>query len=145
MKIAGNLLGGRAYNVLHCFPSGKLRLNAILCKENISNVFIESQQSLQKYPFISRAGLDPKVLLDVLNNSSARSWSTEVYCPVPGLVPTAPSSRNYDGGFKNELMVKVSEKQLMTHNLDDFCNIKHPMSNRLQAHHRLSMLFACAF
>lgn len=52
-------------------------------------------------------GLDPKVLLDVLNNSSARSWSTEVYCPVPGLVPTAPSSRNYDGGFKNELMVKV--------------------------------------
>lgn len=55
----------------------------------------------------SRMGLDPKVLLDVLNNSSARSWSTEVYCPVPGLVPTAPSSRNYDGGFKNELMVKV--------------------------------------
>lgn len=52
-------------------------------------------------------GLDPKVLLDVLNNSSARSWSTEVYCPVPDLVPTAPSSRNYDGGFKNELMVKV--------------------------------------
>jgi 3-hydroxyisobutyrate dehydrogenase-like beta-hydroxyacid dehydrogenase len=54
-----------------------------------------------------RMGLNPQVLLDVLNNSSARSWSTEVYCPVPGLVPTAPSSRNYDGGFKNELMVKV--------------------------------------
>lgn len=52
-------------------------------------------------------GLDPKVLLDVLNNSSARSWSTEVYCPVPGLVPTAPSSRDYENGFKNELMVKV--------------------------------------
>ncbi|OWR48798.1 3-hydroxyisobutyrate dehydrogenase [Danaus plexippus plexippus] len=56
-----------------------------------------------------KMGLDPKVLLDVLNNSSARSWSTEVYCPVPGLVPTAPSSRNYDGGFKNELMVKDLE------------------------------------
>ncbi|NP_001124349.1 3-hydroxyisobutyrate dehydrogenase [Bombyx mori] len=56
-----------------------------------------------------KMGLEPKVLLDVLNNSSARSWSTEVYCPVPGLVPTAPSSRNYDGGFKNELMVKDLE------------------------------------
>ncbi|XP_022127160.2 probable 3-hydroxyisobutyrate dehydrogenase, mitochondrial [Pieris rapae] len=56
-----------------------------------------------------KMGLDPKVLLDVLNNSSARSWSTEVYCPVPGLVPTAPSSRNYDNGFKNELMVKDLE------------------------------------
>ncbi|XP_013199964.1 NAD-dependent L-serine dehydrogenase [Amyelois transitella] len=56
-----------------------------------------------------KMGLDPKVLLDVLNNSSARSWSTEVYCPVPGLVPTAPSSKNYDGGFKNELMVKDLE------------------------------------
>ncbi|CAH0579491.1 unnamed protein product [Chrysodeixis includens] len=54
-----------------------------------------------------KMGLDPKVLLDVLNNSSARSWSTEVYCPVPGLVATAPSSRNYDNGFKNELMVKA--------------------------------------
>ncbi|XP_026729118.1 probable 3-hydroxyisobutyrate dehydrogenase, mitochondrial [Trichoplusia ni] len=56
-----------------------------------------------------KMGLNPKVLLDVLNNSSARSWSTEVYCPVPGLVPTAPSSRNYDNGFKNELMVKDLE------------------------------------
>ncbi|XP_075973910.1 putative 3-hydroxyisobutyrate dehydrogenase, mitochondrial isoform X1 [Anticarsia gemmatalis] len=56
-----------------------------------------------------KAGLDPKVLLDVLNNSSARSWSTEVYCPVPGLVPTAPSSRNYENGFKNELIVKDLE------------------------------------
>ncbi|KAI5652115.1 NAD-binding of NADP-dependent 3-hydroxyisobutyrate dehydrogenase domain-containing protein [Phthorimaea operculella] len=56
-----------------------------------------------------KAGLDPKVLLDVLNNSSARSWSTEVYCPVPGLVPTAPSSRDYENGFKNELMVKDLE------------------------------------
>lgn len=61
-------------------------------------------------------GLDPKTLLDVLNNSSARSWSTEVYCPVPDLVPTAPSSRNYDGGFKNELMVKVSCHQLKSLN-----------------------------
>lgn len=60
-------------------------------------------------------GLDPQVLLDVLNNSSARSWSTEVYCPVPGLVPTAPSSRNYDGGFKNELMVKVINLLLFTY------------------------------
>ncbi|XP_023935098.1 NAD-dependent L-serine dehydrogenase [Bicyclus anynana] len=56
-----------------------------------------------------KMGLDPQVLLDVLNNSSARSWSTEVYCPVPGLVPTAPSSREYENGFKNELMVKDLE------------------------------------
>ncbi|XP_039754066.1 NAD-dependent L-serine dehydrogenase [Pararge aegeria] len=56
-----------------------------------------------------KMGLDPQVLLDVLNNSSARSWSTEVYCPVPGLVPTAPSSRDYENGFKNELMVKDLE------------------------------------
>lgn len=60
-----------------------------------------------KHVIFHRMGLDHQVLLDVLNNSSARSWSTEVYCPVPGLVSTAPSSNNYDGGFKNELMVKV--------------------------------------
>ncbi|XP_026729117.1 probable 3-hydroxyisobutyrate dehydrogenase, mitochondrial [Trichoplusia ni] len=56
-----------------------------------------------------KMGLNPRVLLDVLNNSTGRCWCTEVYCPVPGLIPTAPSSRNYDNGFKNEHMVKDLE------------------------------------
>ncbi|CAB3253105.1 unnamed protein product [Arctia plantaginis] len=56
-----------------------------------------------------KAGLDPKVLLDVLNNSTGRSWTTEVCCPVPGLIPTAPSSRDYENGFKIELITKDLE------------------------------------
>lgn len=55
-----------------------------------------------------RAGIDPKLLLNIINSSTGRSWFTEEYCPVPGLIPTAPSSRDYKNGFNNDLMVKVS-------------------------------------
>ena len=51
-----------------------------------------------------RLGVDPKMITDIINVSSGRNWSSEIYNPVPGIVPTAPSNRNYSGGFA----VKVS-------------------------------------
>lgn len=53
-----------------------------------------------------RAGLDPKIILNVLNSSSGRCWVTEKYCPVPGQQPLAPASRGYEGGFASKLMLK---------------------------------------
>ncbi|KAJ1547454.1 hypothetical protein HK405_005813 [Cladochytrium tenue] len=53
-----------------------------------------------------RLGLDPKLLASVLNSSSGRSWSTELYNPHPGVLPTAPASRDYEGGFAAALMAK---------------------------------------
>lgn len=51
-------------------------------------------------------GLDPKLVSAIINKGSGRCWSSEIYNPAPGIVETAPSSRNYDGGFKANLLYK---------------------------------------
>ena len=56
---------------------------------------------------LSSLGLDPKVLTKVLNVSSGRCWSTEVYNPCPGVLDGVPANRDYEGGFGTALMTKV--------------------------------------
>ncbi|WLD59368.1 3-hydroxyisobutyrate dehydrogenase [Salinispirillum sp. LH 10-3-1] len=51
-------------------------------------------------------GLDPKVLSEIMKNSSGNNWALQVYNPVPGVMENAPASRNYEGGFMVDLMVK---------------------------------------
>ena len=38
--------------------------------------------------------------------SSSRCWSIDTYNPVPGVMENVPASRNYDGGFACDLMLK---------------------------------------
>ena len=45
-------------------------------------------------------------LTQVFNASTARSWSSEVYNPCPGVMEGVPASRDYEGGFSHELMLK---------------------------------------
>lgn len=51
-------------------------------------------------------GLDPKVLSEIMLKSSGRNWSLELYNPYPGVMDTAPASREYAGGFQVALMAK---------------------------------------
>ena len=53
-----------------------------------------------------KLGLDPQKLFDIASTSSGQCWSLTTYCPVPGPVPTAPSNRDYAGGFATALMLK---------------------------------------
>ena len=53
-----------------------------------------------------KLGLDPQKLFDIMAAASAQSWSVTTYCPVPGPVPSAPSNRDYKGGFATALMLK---------------------------------------
>uniref|UniRef100_A0A915JRH2 3-hydroxyisobutyrate dehydrogenase n=1 Tax=Romanomermis culicivorax TaxID=13658 RepID=A0A915JRH2_ROMCU len=41
-----------------------------------------------------------------LGKSSGRSWTTEIYNPAPNVLPTAPSSKDYQPGFASALMTK---------------------------------------
>lgn len=54
-----------------------------------------------------KAGLDPKLLTDVINVSGGQCWVTSKSNPVPGVQPNVPSSRNYEDGFRIELCAKV--------------------------------------
>ncbi|MBB5767404.1 3-hydroxyisobutyrate dehydrogenase [Xanthomonas euroxanthea] len=51
-------------------------------------------------------GLDPAVLSQMMAVSTGHSWATEVCNPWPGVLPNAPASRGYSGGFGNDLMLK---------------------------------------
>ena len=52
------------------------------------------------------AGLDPKVLSDIMLQSSGRNWTLEVYNPYPQVMENVPSSNGYKGGFMSKLMQK---------------------------------------
>lgn len=53
-----------------------------------------------------RSGLDPRVLAKVYNAGTAQNTICDGFCPCPGVVENAPSSRGYTGGFKVQLMRK---------------------------------------
>ena len=51
-------------------------------------------------------GLDSKKLYDVLSTSTGQTWMMDHMHPVPGIIESAPSNRNYAPGFKAALMAK---------------------------------------
>ena len=51
-------------------------------------------------------GLDPAVLSEIMRRSSGGNWALEKYNPLPGVMATAPASKNYSGGFGTDLMLK---------------------------------------
>ena len=53
-----------------------------------------------------RLGLDSRKFFEIASKSSGQCWALTSYSPEPGLVPSAPSNRDYEGGFASELMLK---------------------------------------
>jgi len=53
-----------------------------------------------------RLGLDSHKFFEIASKSSGQCWALTSYSPEPGLVPSAPSNRGYEGGFASELMLK---------------------------------------
>jgi 3-hydroxyisobutyrate dehydrogenase len=51
-------------------------------------------------------GLDPKVLSNIMLQSSGRNWALELYNPCPDVMETSPASNNYQPGFMSKLMLK---------------------------------------
>jgi 3-hydroxyisobutyrate dehydrogenase len=53
-----------------------------------------------------KLGLDAKAFFEIASQSSGQNWSMTSYAPVAGLVPSAPSNRDFVGGFAGGLMLK---------------------------------------
>jgi len=60
----------------------------------------------EAFALAEKLGLDPERFFEIASKSSGQSWSLTSYCPWPGLAPTAPSNRNYEGGFATAMMLK---------------------------------------
>ena len=67
---------------------------------------IEMMATSEALSLGKKLGLDAKILSKIINMSSGRCWSSEVYNPCPGVMEKVPSSNNYNGGFASELMLK---------------------------------------
>jgi 3-hydroxyisobutyrate dehydrogenase len=97
--------------VIHCGPNGN-GLIAKLCNNmalGIEMIAISEAMNLGV-----SLGMDPKLLAQVINSSSGRCWTSEVYNPVPGVTPSSPANRDYQGGFAVSLMLKDLELALQT-------------------------------
>jgi len=89
--------------IVHAGPNGngqaaKICNNMIL---GISMIAVAEAFNLGK-----KLGLDPEKLFEISSHASGQCWSMTSYCPVPGLVPTAPSNRDYQPGFTAAMMLK---------------------------------------
>ncbi|HMP62922.1 MAG TPA: 3-hydroxyisobutyrate dehydrogenase [Phenylobacterium sp.] len=60
----------------------------------------------EAFALAEQLGLDPERFFQIARSSSGQCWSLTSYAPWPGLVPAAPSNRDYEGGFSAAMMLK---------------------------------------
>lgn len=53
-----------------------------------------------------KSGVDPKMLHQIIHNSTGQTFMGDNVCPVPDVVPHAPSSNNWRLGFKTQMFLK---------------------------------------
>jgi 3-hydroxyisobutyrate dehydrogenase len=96
-------LAAMGANVIHVGAVGSGEA-AKLCNNLIAGVAAVAVS--EAFRIAEGFGVDPKILTDVISKSSGNTWVMEKAHPVPGLVPRAASSRDYEGGFMTDLMAK---------------------------------------
>ncbi|ESO90178.1 hypothetical protein LOTGIDRAFT_164490 [Lottia gigantea] len=100
---AKELLSLMGKNVVHCGAVGTGQA-AKICNNMLLGISMIGTSETMNLGI--KLGLDPKLLASILNMSSGRCWSSEVYNPVPGVLDGVPSSNQYKGGFGTALMTK---------------------------------------
>ncbi|XP_060823342.1 3-hydroxyisobutyrate dehydrogenase, mitochondrial isoform X1 [Bombus pascuorum] len=102
-ELAKPLLTSMGSKIIHCGNVG-MGQAAKLCNNML--LAISMIGTAEAFNLGQKLGLDPKVLANIVNSSSGRCWSSELYNPVPGILNNVPSSKNYEGGFGVTLMAK---------------------------------------
>jgi 3-hydroxyisobutyrate dehydrogenase len=89
--------------IVHTGPSGNGQA-AKIC--NNMMLAISMIGVAEAFTMAERLGLSAEALFQVASRSSGQSWALTGYCPVPGLVPSAPANRDYQAGFTAAMMAK---------------------------------------
>jgi len=97
------ILGVMGKNVVHVGPLGSGEV-AKICNNLLAGVSMVA--AAEAFTIGIRAGVDPKILHEVIRTSSGNCWALEHNCPVPGLVPKSASNRDFAPGFMTDLMAK---------------------------------------
>jgi len=103
LEEARPVLEAMGSTVIHVGPVGAGEV-AKICNNLIAGVAMVAVS--EAFRIAEGFGVDPKVLTEVISKSSGNTWAMEHGHPVPGIVPTAASSRDYAPGFMTDLMCK---------------------------------------
>jgi len=96
-------LAAMGANIIHVGPVGSGEV-AKLCNNLIAGVAMVAVS--EAFRIAEGFGVDPKILTSVIAKSSGNTWAMEHGHPVPGMVATAASNRDYAPGFMTDLMAK---------------------------------------
>ena len=97
------LLEAMGKNIFHAGDAGAGQV-AKICNNMLLSVLMSGTAEALQLGVDN--GLDPSVLSEIMRKSSGGNWALEVYNPYPGVMENAPSSRDYEGGFLVDLMIK---------------------------------------
>jgi 3-hydroxyisobutyrate dehydrogenase len=97
------ILEAMGKRVVHCGEAGAGQA-AKICNNMMLGISMIGV--CEAFVLAEKLGLSHQALFDVASTSSGQNWGLMNHCPVPGLVPTAPSNNNYKPGFASALMLK---------------------------------------
>lgn len=102
---ASPLLNVMGQNLFHAGDTGAGQVAKICNNMLLAVLMAGTSEALQ---LAIDNGLDPKVMSDIMLQSSGCNWTLQKYNPCPGVMESVPSSNAYQGGF----MVKLMNKDL---------------------------------
>jgi 3-hydroxyisobutyrate dehydrogenase len=97
------ILQAMGKNIFHAGQHGAGQVAKICNNMLLSVLMLGTSEALQMG---IDNGLDPKVMSDIMLQSSGKNWTLELYNPCPDVMPNVPSSNDYQGGFMVDLMKK---------------------------------------
>ncbi len=103
MKRARPLLEAMGKNLVHAGVSGAGQ-TAKICNNMLSGICMIGTTEALALGIAN--GLDPHVLSDIMRTSSGTNFALQRLNPYPGVMPEAPSSHNYAGGFRTDFQLK---------------------------------------
>ena len=96
-------LAAMGANLIHVGPVGAGEV-AKICNNLIAGVSAVAVS--EAFRIAEGFGIDHKILTEVISKSSGNTWVMGAAHPVPGMMPSAPSSHDYEPGFMTDLMAK---------------------------------------
>jgi 3-hydroxyisobutyrate dehydrogenase len=102
-ELANTILPNMGKNIYHAGDIGAGQV-AKICNNMLLSILIAGTSEALQMGIDH--GLDPKVLSEIMLNSSGRNWTLELYNPCPDVLENVPSSNGYKPGFMVDLMAK---------------------------------------
>lgn len=100
---ASPLLQAMGKNIFHAGDVGSGQV-AKICNNMLLGILMSG--TAEALALGVKNGMDPSVLSEIMQQSSGGNWALNVYNPWPGVMEGSAASREYQGGFLTDLMVK---------------------------------------